>query len=224
MAEVEKGVGTGKGAGAENKKPAETQVDPSRLIQCVRGGSFDEVRGAVARGAQLEMRDKVWNWTPLMFAVRENKEKHNAIAVFLIENGADIYAKDYDGSSVLAKAAFAGNTELVVRIGNMMVLENKGVLVNLADDKGFTPLMNAAMNGKTDTVMALRELHAAMDAASQDGDTAAMLAATWGHAETFAVLKNSGADLKIRNLKGLDALEIARANGFDSSIFGLERK
>jgi hypothetical protein len=70
----------------------------------------------------------------------------------LIDNGADVNAKDNDGWTALMYAAFSGYTETAE------VLIDNGADVNAKDNDGLTALMIAEGNDQTEIVNLLREV------------------------------------------------------------------
>lgn len=77
----------------------------------------------------------------------------------------------------------------------------------------FTPLHEAAWNGKTDVVRWLLEHGAKVTATAGHGETALHLAAQGGHADVIRALLAAGADVHARDGSGKTALDIATAKG-----------
>jgi ankyrin repeat protein len=79
----------------------------------------DRVRRLIAAGAEIEMRDRSGN-TALIIAARQGLR---LIVIMLLEEGANVHSRGYDGSGVLAQAEMAiakaqseGNDELYAKI------------------------------------------------------------------------------------------------------------
>lgn len=89
----------------------------------------------------------------------------------------------------LADAAGMGSLELV------KLLVERGVSVNGQDNRGYTPLMRAALSytRNKDVVAYLLSKGAAMDPKNETGDTALSIARRFGETSISALLKEAGA-------------------------------
>ncbi|KAJ8013966.1 hypothetical protein DPEC_G00035340 [Dallia pectoralis] len=83
----------------------------SPLHWAVDGGHLDVIAYMIQDGCELEVRDSVSHWTPLMrvSAVSGNP----AVASLLIKAGADVNTKDKDGKTPLMVAVLNNQEELV---------------------------------------------------------------------------------------------------------------
>jgi ankyrin repeat protein len=86
-------------------------------------------------------------------------------------------------------------------------LIERGADVN---QKGWTPLHYAATKGHIDIMRLLIENHAYLDAESPNGTTPLMMAAHYGTPMATKLLLEEGADPRIKNQLGINALEFAR--------------
>ena len=86
-------------------------------------------------------------------------------------------------------------------------LIDRGADVN---QKGWTPLHYAATKGNIEIMRLLIENHAYLDAESPNGTTPLMMAAHYGTPMATKLLLEEGADPRIRNQLGINALEFAR--------------
>jgi len=101
----------------------------------------------------------------------------------------------------LMRAALNGHTEAVER------LLKKGAAIDLVDKGGYSALMLAASNNHFRTVQLLLGWGATVDIVEHtEGLTALIWAARLGHVETVKTLLEHGADPKLRDLQGRDAL------------------
>ena len=71
--------------------------------------------------------------------------------------------------------------------------------MRLQTDAGWTPLHEAAVNGRSETLTKLLDLGAKLQATTTDGDTALHKAARWGHAAAVQLLLRRGADVHARD-------------------------
>jgi ankyrin repeat protein len=86
-------------------------------------------------------------------------------------------------------------------------LIERGADVN---QKGWTPLHYAATKGNIEIMRLLIENHAYLDAESPNGTTPLMMAAHYGTPMATKLLLEEGADPRIQNQLGINALEFAR--------------
>ena len=86
---------------------------------------------------------------------------------------------------------------------------------NVATGTGQTPLMLAALKGRTGVVEALTRGGAKIDARAQDGQTALMYAAATGRTYTVGALLADGADVNAVDADGKTALDHAVAEKRD---------
>jgi len=144
------------------------------LMTAARTGVPDAVRVLVDHGADLDAQEPRQNQTALMWAI---SEKHTAVALFLIERGADIHAATKGGFTPLlfavrqgelkvAKALADGGADVDTQDGSRrsalhiavhrghselaLFLLDEGADPN-ADGPGYTPLHWASGTWTTDT-------------------------------------------------------------------------
>ena len=100
---------------------------------------------------------------------------------------------------------------MLAAITNQLVwaqkLIDKGADVN---QKGWTPLHYAATKGNIEMMRLLMEHHAYLDAESPNGTTPLMMAAYYGTPMATKLLLEEGADPRLKNRLGINALEFAR--------------
>lgn len=78
---------------------------------------------------------------------------------------------------------------------------------------GWTPLHYAASGGSPPTVKLLLDRGAAIDARSPNGTTPLMMAARYGAIDSADLLRERGADLRLRNDLGMTAVDFATGAG-----------
>ncbi len=99
------------------------------LCDAVRNGDLRAVKKQLANGADINAEDNEFGVTALSWATLRGD---TAIAQFLIAKGADVNAKNRDGSTPLHSAAFLGRTEIA------KLLIQRGADVNPKNYRGET--------------------------------------------------------------------------------------
>ncbi len=95
-------------------------------------------------------------------------------------------------------------------IDSMKILIARGAQVNRP---GWTPLHYAASSPSDAPVRLLVEQGAQIDARAPNGNTPLMLAARYGSEGSVTLLLQRGADRTLRNLRNLNAADVARLDG-----------
>jgi len=90
-------------------------------------------------------------------------------------------------TDALFRAVREGNTDMVKSL-----LSSPGAAVNGTDERGSTPLLEAARYGHEDVCRVLIAAGADVKAKDRDGKTALMLAVQGDHDEVVRVLKQAG--------------------------------
>jgi ankyrin repeat protein len=108
--------------------------------------------------------------------------KDHAGALKLIEQGADVKAKDVDGTSALHWAAHNSDVELAER------LIKAGAEVNVSNDYGASPMSEAATLGNAGMLKVLLKAGADVESPNPEGQTALMAVARTGDLEAAKVL------------------------------------
>jgi uncharacterized protein len=148
-------------------------------------------------------------YTGLLYAAREGSLK--VATLLLSQNKTLVEARTPQDESVLMMAALAGNEALA------KALIDKGADVN---KPGWTPLHYAATKGHAGIAKLLLEHHAYIDAESPNKSTPLMMAAMYGTFEVVKLLVEEGADVSLKNEKGLTALDFAKiANRPDAQTY-----
>ena len=118
----------------------------------------------------------------------------------LLNNDADVNAKNKLGNTALINASMTGHTETVA------LLLEKGADVNANNNNGHTALILAIWNRYTETVALLLEKGADVNVKGNDGETALLVASGDGHKEIVAMLLEKGADVNAKNNDGFTSL------------------
>ena len=151
--------------------------------------------------------------TPLHLSAISN---HQAIAQYLLKNGADTSTQDSAGATALHEAVRYGNLDIAKQ------LLNAGANVNARDNIGKTPIMLIFPQEKMqETYRLLVSYRADLLQKDMYGDTvlhtAAMISVP---GETLSLLTMNGADINARNKEGVTPLEIAiKKNDVQSARF-----
>jgi ankyrin repeat protein len=141
------------------------------------------------------------------------KLKDKKVGVLLINQGANIEAKNAHQATPLYLAAFQNNYDMV------KLLIEKKAHVESANYQGHTPLAIAANFGHADIVKLLLAHHANIEAKDKHAYTPLLLAAKQGHVNVVKILIENNADIDAKNNKGRSALDIANLQ-FSSAIQG----
>jgi hypothetical protein len=130
----------------------------------------------------------------------------------LLENGADVNAKDVIGWTPLMMSSRYSNTDSNIQTVKLL-LEN-GADVNAKYDKGWTPLMLASRYSTTDsniqTVKLLLENGANVNLKNNAGWTPLILASKNSNTETVKLLLENGANINLKNNNGNTALMLTK--------------
>ena len=126
----------------------------------------------------------------------------------LIEQGADVNAKDKDGMTALIVASRNGHREVVE-----MLISN-GADVNAKDNSDWTALMRASIKGQSKIAELLIANGALVNSKGVDGCTALIAAAFDGCNEIVKLLLENGADVNARDSDDRTALIMAISQGY----------
>jgi ankyrin repeat protein len=151
---------------------------------------------------------------------------HPALALVLIDMGADIHATNKEGITPLMSACDEAKFEQVA-----LKLIEKGALVNIADDEGTTVLMAACANSTTKVILALLAKDAQVDVENKNHETPLLIAIAELPAKEDGFTQDTIVQLitKCSNLERVDehgntALLLACKYGFDDVLATLLAK
>ena len=140
----------------------------------------------------------------LFVCTSEGLEK---ISEYLVENGADVNAKDRQNKTAMIHASESGRLEMV------KCLVKNGADVNAKDNLNDTALMAASFNGHLETVKYLVENGAQLNAKREDGVTELMYASERGHLEMVKYLVEKGANVNATDIFNRTASTMASERG-----------
>ena len=179
----------------------------SLIHEAARSGSIRQIKRVLNLGEHIDkpspLRDD-GHATPLLLAAASN----SCQAVrFLIENGADITAKDRGRNGILHYAAIGGVKETV------SYLLGLGIPVDCKSTWGKTPLHVAAVKGHAEILLILIQNGADLDSCTGFDDIALLLAAEEGHFDCVKMLVQSGSRVNAANMALFTALHNAAKEG-----------
>jgi ankyrin repeat protein len=184
-------------------------------------GDAAKVRLLLERGTNVNVVSATGQ-TPLLVAAMTNPSAE--VVKLLIAHGADVKTADKLNATALHKAAIGGDVE------TLRILLDAGVDVNARDAADFTALMGATSNGSVAAVKLLLAHGARVNDASGGGEvithkhgvqqngvtalgsfTALLYAAVSAPVDVVRALLDAGADVNVRDVRGLTPLITAVA-------------
>jgi ankyrin repeat protein len=165
-------------------KPATGSGGMSALHYAAYDGDLDAVVAALTEGSLVDARDD-GNWTALHWVVDMGAGggPRDKIIEALLDAGADIEARDLEGSTPIMVACRSGSGDLARQ------LARGGADIGTRNSKGWTTLMEAA--GAGDTTMVIFLLERGVDSAvrEQSERTALDIAIAQGFEDVVAILR-----------------------------------
>jgi ankyrin repeat protein len=197
-----------------------TRPRKSPLLSAAAKGDVVKLQKLLTKGEDINARDPKTGRTPLMVALGDKQE---AAALFLIEQGADVEARDKENFSPLEQASIHGFVQVVT------ALLDKGADVNGRCRGGDTAIFKAAGWQQIAILELLRARGADLNAQSikekPNGNRTPLMAAQ--HVEVAEWFLRQDVDFSLRNDMGQNALEFARwmqANNEKRGNTGLARE
>ena len=188
------------------------------LQDAVDAGDLDAVSAAIARGADLEVRDRDGR-TPLVAAT---KAQRTAIAVRLLGAGADPNAQDDMQDSAFLYAGAEGLNEI------LQATLDHGADVTSTNRFGGTALIPASEHAHVSTVGILIAAGVPLDHVNNLGWTALHEAIVLGnggadHVRVVRALLEAGADPTLPDGNGVAPRDLAIAHGYGDLVTELDR-
>ncbi|CAK4937695.1 unnamed protein product [Aphanomyces euteiches] len=139
----------------------------------------------------------------------------------LLEHGADVNAKDYDGLTPLMVVASHGNLQLL----KFVMGRAPSIRLNAVDNKGFSALHHACAKNQVeicDYLVALASDHqVVLNAASYDGMYPLHVLAILGHVECACALQQGPWDVNVYDAEGRTPLHLAIASNRSAFVMFL---
>ncbi len=199
--------------------PASAQKSPQpsdyeRFITAIDTGKIEAVQAEINKGSDINAREKnlgsraINGKTPLIYAASHTDP--NPALELLLDNGAQVNARDDRGVTALMRAA------RYIRSGAVKLLLDRGAQVNARSKYGLTPLTMAALPvhdvlvRELAVVKLLLEGGAEVDGRDSNGRTPLALSA--GHSykpDIVALLLDHGAEVNAPDRNGVTPLMLA---------------
>ena len=180
------------------------------LLQAVSDDNLEEVRMLVAKGENVNARDKNYDGITALFAAVENG--NTKIAETLLNFGAKVNIRDNERRTPLMRL----DDEASVSIVNLLI--KHGAKVKLFDKEQNTVLHHVAEYENAEGLRVLINEGADADAQNKEGETALTISAENGNLENVKTLLTSGANVNLRNKKGENALSLATENEYEEIV------
>lgn len=192
----------------------------SPLFEAAHSGTAEDVRAALAKGADIAQRDNRQRLATHVAAFASNEDALSALAAA----GADMNALEFQLYDVVTIASVANDPRMVE---TAIALGNRPDLITSIYDG--TALIAAAHLGHQKVVEILIKAGAPLDHVNNLGWTAVMEAVVLGdggpdHVETARLLVKAGADLSITDNAGATPLEHAEQRGYSEMAAVLRSK
>ena len=99
------------------------------MIQLIfNGGSFDQIKKAIAAGANINGTDN-FGTTPLMVASIAYND-NNQLVSYYVEQGADLTAKDFEGRTALDYALLGFNQKIITLLKSKHAPQGTNLFTN----------------------------------------------------------------------------------------------
>lgn len=180
-----------------------------KLLNAARTGDLLQVKELLSSGVNVNSHDPESRTTALHEAAMNGRFESLQL---LLEQGADVNAKDLSGDTALHLASSNAHNEAV------QLLLEKGAHINASNTAGYTALHEAVFQAHNSTVLLLLQNRADIDAKGNGEDTALHLVAREGHKELALLLLQNGASTKEENCEGWLAVHDAAWEGHKAII------
>jgi len=168
-------------------------------------GHLNVIKLLIEKGADVNGGDYGASENPLMKAARYSYFK---IAEFLLDNGANIEARSYEGNTPIQFAAWEGQLEMI------KFLVDRGANIDTTNDLNWNALMQACVEGYYEIVEYLIKKGSNIHLIDQEKGATSLMLAAWKCSEQIVkLLLENGIDKKIKDKQGKTAADYARERG-----------
>ena len=185
---------------------------PTQIADFRKAAVFDdlsEVKSLISQGVSPNTKDPKGN--PMLIVAI--KDKSYKVVDYLLNKDIDVNLTNNAEESPLMIASIEGDLPVVKQL-----VINKKAEIN---PKGWTPLHYACTRGNLDVAAFLLANGAQVNALSPNHTTPLMMAVSSGNEQVVKLLLDNGADLKIRNIYGMSAIDVAEKFSKDGIRDGL---
>ena len=159
------------------------------LYEAAKRGRLKVVSLLIEKGANVNARGRKTGFYPLHIAA---EQKHLDVVRLLLDSGAEIEAfNKYNQTPLFQVSWQVWHTDVEVA----RYLIKRGAKVNVKDNKGFTPLHMAVMNGYVNLIPLLLNSGANIDALDNNGTSPLFRAIHKKQYEAMKILLERGADV-----------------------------
>ena len=204
--------------------PEIVSTNPTPLITACKIGNEEIVKVLIENGANINKKDNYTDNTPLLAALDDSKPNRFSLAMYLIENGADIYAIQDGVNSPFYQSLYISSTD-----NDETMCESVSLLDYLLNNNvdqtiymsGENPLTFSAHYRNTMAVQYLVENnYYGIDSYDYDGNTALIVATKNQDRKMVELLLDLGAAKHLKDVNGKTALDYAIEN-YCEEIIGL---
>ena len=187
--------------------------DRDDFFRAVEMNRPDQVADLLKKGVDPNIAEPYKGNTGLIIAIHEGAME--TFDLLVSTPGIDLDKQSKNGNTAIMLAAWKSNVPAV------RTLLKKGARVN---QPGWTALHYAASVGNEEIVALLLAKKAVVDALAPNKTTPLMMAARSGHIYTVKLLLDHGADVRLRNEWGMNAIDFARDGDFSRLEEGLQSR
>ena len=218
------------GAGSDRNEDDESTTSPSAhhprglspLVRAAKAGQLDRVKALIEdEGADVNDAHAGTGTTPLLVAAREGEA---AVVALLLSKGADVDAKDSDGSTALLLAAIRGHVDVGERLVAHWRARDKrrnedtlGLFVDAVDNRGYAAVHIGAFFCANPKFVGWVLEHSRMGvdarAQTEKRPTPLLLAAKAGKARCARLLLELGANPRLMTFGAESAVDLAVGMG-----------
>ena len=184
-----------------------SNLNQTALLLATENGFLDAAKILIEKGAKVNVQDNK-KFTPLHYAINLKNEE---FIKYLIGKKASINVSSVDNTYPIHMASKSGLTKIV----KLLIEEGADVnVVNIENNKHYTPLCWAVMEGHLDVFEILLQSSARVNLPDLEQNKPIHHAAAIGHFEMAKLLLNHGVNINAMNEKHQRPISLAVANGF----------